>query len=147
LGTGRYGFVYATPASLRIDQGHSIRVRIAGTDFDLQGTPKLINCKGQEGAVERLDCDQISGWAWDRSQPDTPISVDIYDGDNLLATVPADALREDLRSAGYGDGNHGFVHVIPTSLKDGRPHVIRARVPADNTDLIATPQVLTCQPQ
>jgi hypothetical protein len=36
------------------------------------------------------------------SQPDTAISVDIYDGDTLLATIKGDAFRKDLIDRGNG---------------------------------------------
>ena len=42
------------------------------------------------GQLERADCSQIAGFAYDENAPDQTISVDIFDNGNLLATVPAD---------------------------------------------------------
>jgi len=43
-GNGRHGFRYATPKSLRDGQAHHIRVKIAGSDFELTGTPQTLLC-------------------------------------------------------------------------------------------------------
>ena len=39
--------------------------------------------------------------------------VEVYDGDRLLASVPARDFRKDLVDKGEGDGNHGFKLVTP----------------------------------
>ena len=69
------------------------------------------------GSLDRVGCERIEGWAWDPQQPETPIAVNLYDGETLLATVTADRYAEDLRSALHkGDGKHGFhFHHSPCS--------------------------------
>jgi hypothetical protein len=89
---------------------------------------------------------EIYGWAWDATQPDTAISVDIYDGDNLLATVKADVFRKDLIKKGNG-GKHGFRHYTPASLRDGKPHSIRVRFAGTNIDLRNSPKLVTLLPE
>ena len=44
LGTGKYGFSYSLPATVRDGRTHSVGVRISGTDIDLANTPKSISC-------------------------------------------------------------------------------------------------------
>lgn len=85
----------------------------------------------------------ISGWAWDSTRPDTPIDVDIYDGDTLLARVTANTFRQDLLNAGRGDGRHAFVYTLPASLKDGRTHTIRVKVSGTDVNLKNTPKEIT----
>ncbi|HMA38039.1 MAG TPA: D-alanyl-lipoteichoic acid biosynthesis protein DltB [Chloroflexia bacterium] len=97
-----------------------------------------------EGVQETTSCDTIAGWAWDRRQPATPVSVAIYDGSLLLATVRADQFRADLRAAGKGDGAHVFLYTPPSSLSDGQPHPIHVRFAGTATDLQNAPQTLTC---
>ena len=79
-----------------------------------------------QGYLEGAGCAAISGWAWDSTQPNTSISVNIFDSNTLLATVPANIYRGDLQAAGMGNGNHGFTFSTPASLKDGQTHYIRA---------------------
>src|SRR5437868_1775099 len=55
-----------------------------------------------EGFHEFADCTTISGWAWDSTKPNTPISVNIFSNGVLIATVPADQFRQDLLDAGIG---------------------------------------------
>jgi hypothetical protein len=44
IGNGVHGFSFATPASLKNGQPHSIRMKFSGTSTDLQTTPKTITC-------------------------------------------------------------------------------------------------------
>ncbi len=97
-----------------------------------------------EGSLERAQCGGLSGWAWNGKQPDTSIGVEIFDGDILVATVPADHLRQDLVAAGKGNGYHGFAHVVPSSLKDGRPHTVWAKFAGTDLKLKGSPQTITC---
>ena len=87
---------------------------------------------------------QHRGWAWDPQQPNTPISVNIYADDNLVATVSADQFRQDLLDAGIGNGVHGFTLATPESLKDGQPHQIRVRITSTLTEINDSPKTITC---
>jgi hypothetical protein len=44
IGSGFHGFIFATPASLKNGQPHSISVRVSGTSITLANTPKTITC-------------------------------------------------------------------------------------------------------
>jgi D-alanine transfer protein len=81
----------------------------------------------------------IAGWAWDATQPDRLVPVDIYDGEQLLATILADRFSEGLKKAGIGNGKHVFAYGVPERLKDGRPHMIRVRIAGTGLDLKRTP--------
>ena len=76
------------------------------------------------GYLDVADCNQIAGWSWDSTQPNTPINVDIYDGTTFVATVLASNFRQDLYNAGYGNGNHGYSFSTPASLKNNQYHYI-----------------------
>jgi hypothetical protein len=81
-----------------------------------------------EGFLDTVSCDRLSGWAWTPSQPAKPLTIELYDGDRLLAATSADGSRQDLLDAGKGNGRHGFVQAMPLEIKDGKPHSIRAVV-------------------
>jgi len=91
-----------------------------------------------EGTVE-----DISGWAWDPAQPDTPIRVEIFAEDKLLDSLLADEHREDLVKDGKGNGNHSFEYTFPAYLRDGKAHLIRVRIADVNIELANSPQLLT----
>ncbi|HEV7857332.1 MAG TPA: kelch repeat-containing protein [Pyrinomonadaceae bacterium] len=97
-----------------------------------------------EGSDDATDCNFISGWAWDSHQPNAVINVDIYDGSSLLATIPANAFRQDLLDTGKGNGSHAFNYAIPARLKDGRAHSLGVKFAGTNTDLFKSPRSLTC---
>ena len=100
----------------------------------------------QTGAVERADCEEISGWAWDKHQPELEVSVDLSDGKQYVMTVPADQFRQDLADAGYGNGRHAFRIATPPQIRDGRSHVIHIRVAGTRKELAETPRTILCSP-
>ncbi len=149
VGNGYHGFSYSVPASLKDQQAHSVSVRLSGTEVKLDNTPKLITCGGAPPAYAGYhdgpaDCRVIAGWAWDSNQPNSPVSVDIYDGETLLATVKANVFRQDLAVAGKGNGYHSFSYTLPPALQDGRAHLIVAKYPKTNISLGNPPKQITC---
>jgi ubiquinone/menaquinone biosynthesis C-methylase UbiE len=60
------------------------------------------------GCIDQFDAHTIAGWAADTMAPNTPVNVDLFIDDQLQGTLPADAFRQDLKDAGYGDGKKGF---------------------------------------
>lgn len=107
------------------------------------------------GSIDAINCEAINGRAWDRSQQQRVISVDIYDGNTLLATIPANQLWKDPLPVDPGSGNqqpgrgnnyHGFSYLIPDSLKDARPHVILVRFAGTGTSLAGSPKTISINP-
>lgn len=92
------------------------------------------------GSLDNADSKVIQGWAWDPQRPDESIEVDIYDGKSLLGKVSADRFRKDLVENGKGNGRHGFLFPTPASLKDGRPHSIRAMISGTEIELKKSPK-------
>ena len=108
-GNGKHHFSYMILAVEGWTPSHHQRCcRFSGTAQGLQDTPRTIigsinveSVGGQEGFHDQATCDQVTGWAWDSSRPDVSIDVDIYDGDTLLAVVPADQFRAGLVAAAW----------------------------------------------
>ena len=98
-----------------------------------------------EGTLDEAGCERISGWGWNRNQPDEAIHIDLYDGDRLIASVPADLMRQDLFAAGRGDGNHGFTLPTPQVLRDGKPHQLIARFGNSPHELAKGRRTILCQ--
>ena len=96
------------------------------------------------GAVERADCEEISGWVWDKHKPNAQLNIDLLDGGEYLMTVPAGEFRQDLADGRYGNGRHGFRLEPPPHLKDGRSHALHVRVTGTRKNLSAAPLVITC---
>jgi hypothetical protein len=156
IGNGKHGFVYPTPAGLKDGKPHTIRVTISGTDKEV-ASPKTLTLTpdGAGGGVgspppdetiqsslDGVNAEGISGWAWDRKRPDSPVKLDIFDGDTKLATLPAEQFRQDLAEAKIGDGKHGFSYPTPAGLKDGKPHTIRVKVAGTGMEIGGSPMTL-----
>ncbi|GAB3327629.1 hypothetical protein GCM10027299_28520 [Larkinella ripae] len=98
-----------------------------------------------DGYLYGADCETFRGWAWDANRKNTPISVDILDGNTVIATLTADEFRQDLQNAGKGDGRHAFRYTIDNRLKNGQKHTLSARVTGSTFVLKSGPKVIECQ--
>lgn len=99
-----------------------------------------------EGYLEIVDARGFSGWVWDRKNPDAVLKVEItYDGDKRL-NLNADKLRSDLVEHKKGNGKHGFDCKLPAELKDGKEHVVRAKVAGSDFELTRSPRTLGALP-
>ena len=96
-----------------------------------------------QGFHDGAGCNTISGWAWDVNSPNSPVNVDIYDGNTFIATAPANMYREDLLNA-LGSPNHGFSFLTPAGLKNGAVHSISVKFSGTNTLLSNTNRTIQC---
>ena len=141
-GDGRHAFVFNLPPELKDGNAHAIRVAFAGNGQEIGWSPRNISCTVApvfQGSHDGNDCGAISGWAMDVTRPNTPVDVQIYDGQQLLTTLSAN-IGADLvpSTAGRGNGFHGFLYFIPEALRGGS-HNIRvvfahSGEPLDNTN-------------
>ncbi|MEK6282008.1 MAG: hypothetical protein AABN95_16765 [Acidobacteriota bacterium] len=98
-----------------------------------------------EGYHDITNCNAITGWAWDMNRPNDPVKIDLYDGDRKMATVTADAFRQDLLDAKKGNGKHGFSYPTPPQLKDEKPHMIKMKFAGTEVELQFTNKVINCR--
>jgi glucose/arabinose dehydrogenase len=141
-GDGRHAFVFNLPPELKDGSTRAVRVAFAGNGQEIGWSPRNISCTAApvfEGSHDGNDCGAISGWAMDVTRPNTPVDVQIYDGQQLLTTLSAN-IGADLvpSTAGRGNGYHGFLYYIPEALRGGSHHIrvvfAHSGEPLDNTD-------------
>jgi hypothetical protein len=89
---------------------------------------------------EGTDSRKMIGWAWDKSRPNDPVTIEIYDGTVRIGTVLADAFRDDLSKAGVGNGKHGFEFHMPARVRDGAIHQIRVKIAGTDKFLEGSPK-------
>ncbi|HKV41837.1 MAG TPA: PQQ-dependent sugar dehydrogenase [Blastocatellia bacterium] len=114
-------------------------ISVAGTSFKITqaGTSSF------SGFLDGAGCGTISGWAWDANNPNSTVSVDIFDGNTLVATAPAGMYREDLLNA-LGSPSHGFSFPTPTALKNGASHSITVKISGTSMVLGGGPKTINC---
>ncbi len=80
------------------------------------------------GSLDQADPDgTISGWCWSPDRPSDHRQVVISIGGREVVRIAADVVRDDLRQAGIGDGDHGFlVSLDETAMVTGERAVIAA---------------------
>ena len=92
-----------------------------------------------ESMVDGIVDGQICGWIWNRSLPDTPVTVSLYDGLTHISDVVADDFRSDVAAAGKGSGYCAFAIALPLSVLDGALHSLHVRVAGTNHGLTNSP--------
>jgi hypothetical protein len=122
-------------------------IRGNSTENDRLNQPTKVGQPGDyEGYFEAIDTQGITGWAWDKDRPNTPVNVLILDHETLVTSVYANRFRQDLVDGGKGDGNHGFYCDLPPVLQDGLPHKIRVRISKTTFELKNSPKAFTFEP-
>jgi hypothetical protein len=146
--TGNYGFSFALPAALKDGKSHNLSVRVKGTSYSLSGSPKTLSCAAASlyaGIFDSMDCNFIRGWAWDKNNPNSVLTVELVEGTTVHATAIANIYRADLLNAGAGStGKYAFNMALPPSLKDGQEHQLSIRVKGSSHLLSKSPRTITC---
>jgi hypothetical protein len=97
-----------------------------------------------EGFLSTVTCQEMRGWVWDRSKPNTPLTVEFFAENTAIGTIEAKNFRQDLKDAGKGNGEHGYVFPTPEAAKTGSELRISAKVQGSDYLLKGSPIKLTC---
>lgn len=70
----------------------------------------------------------VIGWAWYPQVPERHVEIEILADDSIIGSTVAYQYREDVATAGCGDGTYGFSFALPYQiLSSPRPCTISAR--------------------
>ena len=58
--------------------------------------------------IDNATADRLYGWAWNASEPDKRLTIELRLADKAVASTTADLARPDLADNGIGDGCHAF---------------------------------------
>lgn len=70
------------------------------------------------GHVDAIEGGFVRGWARDEAMPGARTEIDVFLGERPLGSTIADRYRDDLMTAGMGDGRHAFVFALPDEARD-----------------------------
>jgi hypothetical protein len=141
---GTYSLTYAATDAQNLSANVAVTMTVSNT------VAAGLSLAGYDGYLSTVNCDVLSGWVWHRDKPNLPLTVEFLDGAVLATATPfgtvlADDFRQDLKTAGKGDGNHGYSFPVPQSLKDDQTHTIWARVEGTTYTLRLAPKTLSCE--
>ncbi|MGA0556321.1 putative Ig domain-containing protein [Larkinella sp. VNQ87] len=137
---GSFNLTYsATDGSLKTDLAVTLTISAS--------VPSNDNFEGY--LTQEVNCNTLSGWAYDRTKPNAALTIEFFDGPSIAAGTPigsilASAFRQHLKDAGKGNGEHWYDFPIPESLKDGQNHTIWARVQGTAYVLKWAPKIINC---
>lgn len=126
--------IYPHKSRIRFDGTH-IKFKTSELNPDSASEPRTGPGTDYIGHIDTADCYAIRGWAADRNRLNASINVSLYDGDTLIATVPADHLRSDVGAYLGDNGVHGFIISTPVCLKNEVEHNISIRFETGNISL------------
>jgi hypothetical protein len=95
-----------------------------------------------EGFLDVANECAIAGWARRRTSDSDKVHVDIWAGADLIDTVRANRLRNDLADAGIGDGKSAFWLATPPRLSGAKRNVIWANIAGTEIQLDGCPKIL-----
>ncbi|GAB3916679.1 putative Ig domain-containing protein [Larkinella terrae] len=122
------------PGGLKAQGGFTLTVNVSGGGIG----------GNFEGYLDKVECGSFRGWAWDAAKPNSPVTIEFSADGAIVGTTVASIFRDDLKNSGKGNGAHAYSFSTPASLKDGKPHLITAKV--ENTGFILkwAPKTLQC---
>jgi glycosyltransferase involved in cell wall biosynthesis len=96
-----------------------------------------------QGYLDLITQEYIRGWIWNKYLQNNPVQLNIYDYDELIATITANKFRLDIFEEGKGNGSYGFLFLLPDRFHDGEPHLIRVKVAGKSYELNGSPYLFT----
>lgn len=125
--------------------GYQIATRDGGggTQLRLAGFIYLTTYEGYLDTNSNTCATSVSGWVADHAQLNTPLNVEVFDGEQYLSSVYANAWRQDVANYLNNSGFNAFTYQLPPITRDGQTHQIWARVSGSYTDL-AHAQSVSC---
>lgn len=161
IGDGTFAFEVDLASLMSTDARHQLLIQVqdsqTGQWVDLAGTPTSLTCTqlagshdGNAGTQSKSSC-IANGWAWDADTPKARLQVRVKVDGKVVAETTANQYRDDVRTAGFGDGYSGWAINLFGLVSPRVPHLITAEerdatlkrvwLPLDGTDLY-----LTCTP-
>jgi hypothetical protein len=89
---------------------------------------KSVEHSGVVGRCDGLKGPALYGWAWDPSDPEAAVEVELWIEGACVASCVADGFRPDLRSNGVGNGRYGWR--LPLDLERSRQAAVQVEVRA-----------------
>ncbi|WP_421830342.1 hypothetical protein [Larkinella sp.] len=162
-GNGQHGFNFAPPESVKNGQNQSISLRVQGSSYTLNNSPKTIQCAGSgssggtgsnpgtntpetgncsvgnpKGHLDNATMYSVGGWALDENNLTKTVLVDIFVDGLKLATVEANEDRPDLVGA-FGNNPaaryHGFSAEFGLSGAGNGIGTVTTRICGSTSDL------------
>jgi len=106
--------------------------------------------------LENVNCQTVSGWAWDSNQTDgsllgtqgyttNPAYLDIFVDSDFVRTFSAKLQQSTVSSDPIvGNGFHGFSIPLPDGAKNGIAHTVHVRISGTTTEIPGSPKQITC---
>ena len=142
LGEAACGFQVVLPPHPDPSAERRIAVRLAGQRTELAGSPMVVDpVPGLIGSFDTLHGMAAHGWALNRTDPDTPLHVEVVGpGGEILGAGTANLFRGDLLDAGHNAGLCAFKIDIAPHFERLMDQDVFARIAGTELVLPGSPQ-------
>ncbi len=142
-GDGRHGFSWTPDPEMLLPGSYTVEAKVYGAGIQIGQTANMLYKPAVliDGAVKIGDDGLLEGWVWNKLRRAEPISVGLFEGENLLVGAIADRYDPKLVADGIGTGAHGFSMRVP-SFYDGEPRVLSVRALPSSVELAGSPLTL-----
>lgn len=145
---GTHGFELVFPASLYDNVKRRLSVKVEdvqlpwaeGNGFTLtpEDLAKIPARDRYQGKLEVASSGQITGWAFDRKRPETPVELIVEIDDQPAEVIKASRFQARLRSD-VRSGHHAFTHAFRPKHMNGKTRKIAVRVVGAQYELPGSP--------
>jgi len=88
-----------------------------------------------QGVVDNIAAGRVFGWAWNPSQPEERVGIELRLGQKVVAQTLAAQERGDLKGAGVGDGCHAFELRLTPELVERRAEIFVVAKSSDGLEV------------
>lgn len=140
FGDGRYAFSWTPDPSLLLPGNYTVEAKVVKAGIRIGPVRNMFYKPAVliDGAVKIGDGGVFEGWVWNKLRRGDPVSVGLFEGDNLLVTAVADRYDPRLLSDGIGTGAHAFSMRMPY-FYDGEPRVFSVKALPSGVELAGSP--------
>lgn len=144
-GDGRCGFSIPLPQGA-VPPGFDpdrILARVTGSRTAIRRADDFtVETPSEVGCLESVDGWTATGWAADLGSG-LPARVEFLVGGVVVGEATAEAFRDDVRAAGYGEGRAGFSAHLNVTPEPGRTVLVEARFRESGRPLLRSPQAFS----
>jgi GT2 family glycosyltransferase len=135
-GRDAYTFTLRLPTLVPVNGTLRLQLRVGGRPAAvIELSPADMGYAGYlDGAAER-----VQGWVVSLGRERRRTSVDIWINGAVVATVPANALRNDVRAIGIETGRCGFSYALPKGFDDSKGYLLAATLAGTGVHLCGSP--------
>ena len=140
-GKARYSFIGVLPNLPGLQEEIALTATVGGQPVPHQTLAVTTRTCAIAGCIDSLNDDVMIGWAFDFTNPQSRVAVELLADGVVIDRMTAAKPRPDLEALGLVDGRCGFRFILPSSLPRDRTVEIGVVLAGTPTHLTGSPVI------